>query len=71
MRSEKLKNGVLHIECEGCIINIKEGLRDLEGRKVTEVMIIPDNQIPDKPFWHLLGHSNNRLVQSNNLKVVE
>ena len=71
MKSTKLKNGVLHIECEGCMVNIKEGLFDSEGRKVTTVSIIPDNQIPDLPVWHLLGQAHNRLVQYKDLKVID
>jgi len=70
MKATTLNDGTLRVKCEGCIVDILEGERDGEGRKVTEVSIIPDNFKPDN-FWHLLGQSNNKLVQSNNLKVVK
>lgn len=69
MQAKKLKNGIYHIEAEGAIINIQEGLFDCEGRKVTVVSIIPENHIPGTLIWHLLGHANNRIVQSKDLKV--
>lgn len=39
----KIKGGKgLHIEAEGCIVNITEGLTDRKGRSVTSIQIIPD-----------------------------
>jgi len=68
MQITKLHKKTYHIEAEGAIINIQEGLFDRFGRKVTAVSIIPDNQIPGNPIWHLLGYSYNRIVKLNNLK---
>jgi hypothetical protein len=35
---------ILHIETEGCIVNIQVGLTDAEGRKVTSVRILPEDE---------------------------
>ena len=68
MQITKINKKVYHLEVEGAIINISERLLDWFGRKVTEISIIPDNQIPGQPVWRLLGYSNNRVVQLKNLK---
>ena len=68
MQITKINKKVYHLEVEGAIINIQEGLLDRFGRKVTEISIIPDAQIPDQPVWHLLGYAHNRVVQLKNLK---
>ena len=68
MQITKLTKKTYHIEAEGVIINIQEGLFDCHGRKVTAVSIIPDIQIPECPVWHLLGYAHNRVVQLKNLK---
>ena len=68
MQITKLHKKTYHIEAEGAIINIQEGLFDCHGRRVTAVSIIPDNQIPENPVWHLLGYAHNRIVQLKNLK---
>jgi hypothetical protein len=58
------KNGArrLHIETEGCIVNIVAGLRDLEGRRVTRVDVQcdqyagdPKNTMPDYDNAQFLG----------------
>ena len=68
MQITKTNKKVYHLEVEGAIINVREGLLDRFGRKVTEISIIPDNQIPGQLVWRLLGYSNNRVVQLKNLK---
>lgn len=35
---------LLHIETDGCIVNIQVGLHDADGRQVTSVRIIPDDE---------------------------
>jgi len=69
MQITKLNKKAYHLEVEGAIINVREGLFDRYGRRVTEVSIVPDNQIPGNPVWHLLGYSYNRIVKLNNLKT--
>lgn len=53
--------GVEHIEVEGGIVNIREGLHDMSGHKVTSIEIIPDEYADEK--WVLKGVCNNRLVK--------
>mgnify|MGYP001054055014 CR=1 FL=1 len=69
MQITKLNKKAYHLEVEGAIINVREGLFDCHGRRVTAVSIIPDNQIPENPVWHLLGYAHNRVVQLKNLKA--
>lgn len=61
------RDKLLHIETEGAVVNIRVGLSDREGRAVTSVEIIPDDETrsPDHEgrYWHLDGHLNNRLVR--------
>ena len=54
----------LHIEAEGCIVNIREGLSDSQGRKITVVTIIPDKEDGcGENDWQLLGKGINRVRQ--------
>lgn len=57
----------LHIEADGCIVNIREGLTDLKGRKVTNVEILPDSYAGEKK-WKVLGSMNNRVIQLKTVK---
>lgn len=34
----------LHIETDGCVVNIDVGLTDAEGRQVTRVSVSPDDE---------------------------
>ena len=52
-----------HIEVEGCIVNIREGLHDRRGRKVTSIEILPDDHYAGEQIWRLRGTVNNRVVQ--------
>ena len=70
MKISKLPNGTQHIEAEGCIINIQEGLRDDVGKKVTVVSIIPDDRYAGEKIWKLKGHAHNRVVQTDKVKRV-
>jgi hypothetical protein len=54
-----------HIEVEGCIVNIREGLSDRKGRKVTSIEILPDDNYTGERIWRLRGCVNNRVVQLN------
>lgn len=55
---------VLHCEVEGAIVNIREGLHDLKGRKVTSVEIIPDDRFAGEPIWKTVPKVRNvRLIQ--------
>lgn len=52
-----------HIETEGCIVNIRTGLEDMKGRKVTSIEILPDDHFSGERIWRLIGSVNNRVVQ--------
>jgi len=56
-----------HLEFEGCIVNVTEGLTDRHDRKVTHVEIIPDVYAGENK-WKVFGNQNNRVVQ---LKTIE
>ena len=36
---------LLHIETDGCIVNIQVGLHDVDGRQVTRITISPDDNL--------------------------
>lgn len=52
----------LHIEADGCVINIREGLIDIKGRKVTSITVQPDEYAGEKK-WKLSGFHNIRVIQ--------
>ena len=54
-----------HIECQGCVVNIREGLCDRQGRAVTSIEILPDDHYTGERIWRLRGCVNNRVVQLN------
>jgi hypothetical protein len=52
-----------HIEVDGCVVNIRTGLEDCHGRKVTSIEILPDDHYAGERIWRLRGCINNRVVQ--------
>jgi len=50
-------DNLLHIETEGGIVNIRVGLSNAEGKKVTSVEILPDSE------YKLDGYINNRIIE--------
>ena len=52
----------LHIEAEGCIVNIRQELTDRLGRQVTSIEIIPDKYIGE-PKRKLIGASHTRVIK--------
>jgi hypothetical protein len=38
----RTNDNILHIETDGCIVNIQVGLHDAQGRPVTRVDVTPD-----------------------------
>ena len=55
---------LLHIETEGCVINIRVGLHNNESQEVTSVEIIPDrNAEIGEGKWELNGTNNNRVIK--------
>ena len=58
-----IKSGnTYHMEFEGCIVNVTEGLIDRHDRQVTSVEIIPDVYAGENK-WKLIGTRNNRVIQ--------
>jgi hypothetical protein len=59
--ARKMDSGrVLHIEAPGCIVNIRVGLTDSEGRAVTSVSISADgNRYSGEPQWWIEGVPGN------------
>lgn len=51
----------LHIEAEGCIVNIRQDLHDRLGRQVTHIEILPDKYMGE-PVRKLVGCTNNRVI---------
>jgi hypothetical protein len=51
---------LLHIETDGCIVNIQVGLHDTDGRQVTSVRVSPDNYAERGGRWVQDG---SRVVQ--------
>mgnify|MGYP005829683835 CR=1 FL=1 len=58
----KPRKNVLHIEADGCIVNVYEKLHDRFGRDVTVVEILPDDETRGGD-WKLYGYMNNRVVK--------
>lgn len=53
-----------HIEVEGCIVNIREGLHDRKGRKVTSIEILPDDHYIGERIWKQVpAYHNIRVIQ--------
>lgn len=65
--SEGARDNLLHIETDGAIVNIRIGLTDSQGRRVTSVEIIPADDARGGDglggFWDLDGVFNNRLIR--------
>ena len=55
--SDWKNKGVEHLERHGCIINIREGTTTFDGKKVTNIQIIPDSG------WSRDGSPNIRVIE--------
>ena len=60
----KVANGY-HLEMEGCIVNVRQGLRDNKNRKVTSIEIIPDDRYAGEKKWIVDSCRNIRVIQTN------
>lgn len=65
--TRRSKDKLLHIEADGCIINVHVGLHDATGKPVTTVTIICDNYAGEgawtMPDLDHSQHANVRIVQ--------
>jgi len=58
-----------HLEVEGAVINIRQGLCDRHGRKVTSVEILPDDHYGGEPIWRTYPHVRNiRIVELKKIR---
>jgi len=58
------REGYIHCEVQGAIVNIREGLSDRKGRNVTSVEILPDDHYAGEPIWKTIPKIYNvRIVQ--------
>ncbi len=55
------------IEATGCVVNIRDDLRDVQNRKVTSITVYPDPET-EQPGWMLRGYHNTRVVQLKHFK---
>ena len=53
------RDRLLHIETDGCIVNIRVGLHDAAGQAVTSIEILPNTS----EHWKIDGHMNNRVIR--------
>lgn len=56
---------LLHIETEGCIVNIRVNLHNTAGKEVTSISIKPD--VGTEENWMLAGTLNNRVIKGGTL----
>lgn len=52
-RGPRNRHDVLHVETDGCIVNIRPGLSDTDGHQVTSVEIIADDYCEEGGRWHV------------------
>lgn len=62
------RDNMLHIETEGCIVNIRVNLHDRNQRPVTSIEILPDKYKGGE--WVLDGTANNRVINSTHKEVL-
>jgi hypothetical protein len=46
---------LLHIEADGCVVNVTIDLHDLSGRRFTSVEVVPAEPDDDGAVWSLSG----------------
>lgn len=56
------RDPLLQISTDGGIVNIRVGVRDSQGRRVTPIEVLADDASLEDTFWHLDGYENTRLV---------
>lgn len=63
--STNRSGNLLHIETDGCVVNIHVGLIDADGHEVTRVDVLPDDErrSPDEDgrYWHTEDVGGNQL----------
>ena len=54
---------LLQIETDGCTVNIRVGLSNMEGQEVTVIEILPDDHSVGGEKWKLDGTIRNRVIR--------
>ena len=54
----KKGDGFIHIETDGCIVNIRPGLKNCEGLGVTSVEVIADGKCDCDPVEWMIDDGN-------------
>lgn len=57
------QNGLTHIEADGCVVNIRTGLRNTEGQPVTSIEVLPDNNAEERWFIPDSKTANIRVIK--------
>ena len=57
--SNTARDKLLHVETEGCIVNIRVGLKNTAGQEVTHIEILPDTS----DGWVIVGSANNHVIK--------
>ena len=58
---------LLHIETDGCIVNVRPGLTDRQGRTVTSVEIIGDDYCDEK--WAINGVPSHKRINVRAVRI--
>ncbi len=67
VHNSKSRDPLLHIEAEGCIINVRVGLRDSGDHPVTSIQIMPDKYHGES--WSLPDYDPKQYGQGVNVRV--
>lgn len=63
------RDKLLHIEGDGCVINVRVGLTDNQGRRMTSVQVIPDAEENggdhEGRTWTVDGALNTRIIRDH------
>jgi hypothetical protein len=54
---------LLHIETDGCVVNIRVGLSDTDGHQVTNVQILPEDETRG-------GDADGRIWRQDGARVI-
>lgn len=58
----------LHIEANGCIINVRVGLSNINGKSITAIEIIPDKHVGEE--WDFARAYGGKELDSMTVRVI-
>ncbi len=64
------RDKLLHIETEGCIVNIRVGLQNTDGENVTSIEVLPDTNGDGcgNPAWYV---ADDPKATAQNIRIVQ